>query len=71
MLGSLQIDATLASDHRLLRWPSRFETRRLAKENARSLGRHLAQQPRCASCPGVSVWDDGDAEAWRRRLGAA
>jgi transposase len=43
VLGTLQIDATLASYGQLLRWAARFGDRRWAVENARGLGRHLAQ----------------------------
>lgn len=43
VLASLQIDATLAGYRQLLRWATRFEARRWAVENARGLGRHLAQ----------------------------
>jgi hypothetical protein len=41
--GSLQIEATLAGYRALLRWAKRFGQRRWAVENARGLGRHLAQ----------------------------
>jgi hypothetical protein len=43
VLATLQIDASLAGYRRLLRWASGFEQRRWAVENARGLGRHLAQ----------------------------
>lgn len=43
VLASLQVDATLAGYRQLLRWATRFEARRYALENARGLGRHLAQ----------------------------
>ena len=43
VLASLQVDATLAGYRQLLRWATRFEARRWAVENARGLGRHLAQ----------------------------
>ena len=43
VLGSFEIDASFSSYRRLLRWASRFEQRRWAVENARGLGRHLAQ----------------------------
>jgi transposase len=38
-----QIDATLAVYRQLARWAAQFEVRRWAVENARGLGRHLAQ----------------------------
>ena len=41
--GSLQIDASLPGYRRLLRWAEQFGERRQAVENARGLGRHLAQ----------------------------
>ena len=43
MLATLQIDATLAGYRQLARWAAQFEVRRWAVENARGLGRHLAQ----------------------------
>ena len=43
VLATLQIDATLGGYRQLLRWAARFEDRRWAVENARGLGRHLAQ----------------------------
>jgi transposase len=43
VLASVEIDATLAGYRRLLRWASSFPERRWAVENARGLGRHLAQ----------------------------
>lgn len=43
VLATLQIDASLAGYRRLLKWGARFESRRWAVENARGLGRHLAQ----------------------------
>jgi hypothetical protein len=43
VLATLQIDATLAEYRQLARWATRFESRRWAVENARGLGRHLAQ----------------------------
>jgi transposase len=43
VLATLQIDATLAGYRQLARWVARFEVRRWAVENARGLGRHLAQ----------------------------
>ena len=43
VLATLQIDATLAGYRQLARWAARFAVRRWAVENARGLGRHLAQ----------------------------
>ena len=43
VLATLQIDATLAGYRQLARWAAQFEVRRWAVENARGLGRHLAQ----------------------------
>jgi hypothetical protein len=43
VLATLQIDANLAGYRQLARWAARFEVRRWAVENARGLGRHLAQ----------------------------
>jgi hypothetical protein len=43
VLATLQIDASFAGYRRLLKWASGFEQRRWAVENARGLGRHLAQ----------------------------
>ena len=43
VLATLQIHATLAGYRQLARWAARFEVRRWAVENARGLGRHLAQ----------------------------
>jgi transposase len=43
VIATLQIDASLAGYRRLLRWAARFESRRWTVENARGLGRHLAQ----------------------------
>jgi transposase len=43
VLATLQIDASPAGYRRLLKWASGFEQRRWAVENARGLGRHLAQ----------------------------
>jgi transposase len=43
VLATLQIDASLAGYRQLLRWASGFDERRWAVENARGLGRHLAQ----------------------------
>lgn len=42
-VATLQIDASLPDYRRLLRWARRFPQRRWAVENARGLGRHLAQ----------------------------
>ena len=42
-LGSLEIEASLVGYRRLLRWAGGFSDRRWAVENARGLGRHLAQ----------------------------
>ena len=42
-VATMQIEATLAGYRRLLRWAGRFGERRWAVENARGLGRHLAQ----------------------------
>lgn len=42
-VASLQIDATLPGYRHLLRWAGQFAQRRWAVENARGLGRHLAQ----------------------------
>lgn len=42
-VANLQIDSTLAGYRSLLRWAGRFPQRRWAVENARGLGRHLAQ----------------------------
>jgi len=43
VLATLQIDASLSGYRQLLRWAGGFEQRRWAVENARGLGRHLAQ----------------------------
>lgn len=43
VLASLQFDASLAGYRRLLSWAKAFPQRRWAVENARGLGRHLAQ----------------------------
>jgi transposase len=43
VLATVQIEASLAGYRRLLRWAQAFESRRWAVENARGLGRHLAQ----------------------------
>ncbi len=43
VLATLQIDASLGGYRQLLRWASSFDERRWAVENARGLGRHLAQ----------------------------
>jgi transposase len=42
LLGSFEVEATLAGYQRLLRWAQRHPSRRWAVENARGLGRHLA-----------------------------
>ena len=42
-VASLRIDASLAGYRRLLRWAAQFGERHWAVENARGLGRHLAQ----------------------------
>jgi transposase len=42
-VASLQIDASLPGYRQLLRWAGQFVERRWAVENARGLGRHLAQ----------------------------
>jgi transposase len=42
-VASLEVDASLAGYRRLLRWAGGFGERRWAVENARGLGRHLAQ----------------------------
>jgi len=41
--ASLRIDATLTGYRELMRWSKQFPERRWAVENARGLGRHLAQ----------------------------
>ena len=43
VLATVQVDATLAGYRQLARWAARFSDRRWAVENARGLGRHLAQ----------------------------
>lgn len=43
VLATVQIDASLSGYRRLLMWAAGFEQRRWAVENARGLGRHLAQ----------------------------
>ena len=43
VLATVQIDASPAGYRRLLRWAAAFASRRWAVENARGLGRHLAQ----------------------------
>jgi hypothetical protein len=43
LVATLQINASLAGYRQLLRWSARFAERRWAVENARGLGRHLAQ----------------------------
>ena len=42
-LAALEVEASLAGYRRLLRWADGFRERRWAVENARGLGRHLAQ----------------------------
>lgn len=42
-VASIRIEASLASYRQLLRWAAPFTDRRWAIENARGLGRHLAQ----------------------------
>jgi len=42
-LATLEVEASLAGYRRLLRWADGFRERRWAVENARGLGRHLAQ----------------------------
>ncbi len=42
-VASLRIDASLAGYRQMLRWAAQFGERRWAVENARGLGRHLAQ----------------------------
>jgi len=41
--ASLRVDATLTGYRELTRWSKQFGERRWAVENARGLGRHLAQ----------------------------
>jgi transposase len=43
VVASLQVQASLAGYRQLQRWAARFASRRWAVENARGLGRHLAQ----------------------------
>jgi hypothetical protein len=43
VLATMHIDASLSGYRRLLRWAAGFGQRRWAMENARGLGRHLAQ----------------------------
>ena len=43
VVATLQVEASLPGYRRLLRWVGGFEARRWAVENARGLGRHLAQ----------------------------
>ena len=43
VVATLQVEASLTGYRRLLRWAAGFESRRWAVENARGLGRHLAQ----------------------------
>ena len=42
-LAALKVEASLAGYRRLLKWAGGFSERRWAVENARGLGRHLAQ----------------------------
>jgi hypothetical protein len=42
-IATLEITASLAGYRRLLKWAGGFSERRWAVENARGLGRHLAQ----------------------------
>src|SRR5205085_3639365 len=42
-VASLRIEASLAGYRKLLRWSEQFDDRHWAVENARGLGRHLAQ----------------------------
>jgi transposase len=42
-IAALEVEASLAGYRRLLRWAGGFSERRWAVENARGLGRHLAQ----------------------------
>jgi transposase len=42
--ASVRVDATLAGYRELMRWSKQFPERRWAVENARGLGRHLAQR---------------------------
>lgn len=42
-VGSIRVPASAAGYHRLLRWAETHQERRWAVENARGLGRHLAQ----------------------------
>jgi transposase len=43
VVSTIEIDASLSGYRRLQQWATRFENRRWAVENARGLGRHLAQ----------------------------
>lgn len=43
VLATMQIVASLSGYRQVLRWAARFDERRWAVENARGLGRHLAQ----------------------------
>jgi transposase len=43
VIATLQVDASLGGYRSLLGWAGRFKSRRWAVENARGLGRHLAQ----------------------------
>lgn len=42
-VASLRVDASIAGYEQLMRWAGQFQDRRWAIENARGLGRHLAQ----------------------------
>ena len=42
-VATVKVEASLAGYRRLLKWAGRFNERRWAVENARGLGRHLAQ----------------------------
>jgi transposase len=42
-IAALKVEASLAGYRRLLKWAGGFGERRWAVENARGLGRHLAQ----------------------------
>ena len=42
-VAALEVEASLAGYRRLLKWAAGFSERRWAVENARGLGRHLAQ----------------------------
>jgi len=43
VVSSVEVEASLGGYRRLLRWAAQFDDRRWAIENARGLGRHLAQ----------------------------